>query len=789
MRLQLTVKDGEIRQMKNETTSLYAKINSLKGKLNDTIEERHHTKLNEEKEKMEAMELLAKQQRIQMINEDLRMRLFDYVEKLKASSNTMLKLNALKNTYRNEAISAERDVRAFQRDMSEMQIKCNTYVETVSELTDKIKILQEQVGTLEEANKQLLKRRPKSSKSPKQEPEPAIVVEEKEEPDSPSTASSYSEQYSESSGASSDTEPDDISSVKSQSDMGKSTDQPASQKTSARSSIVEDPDFKSHLELMDTDFEQELGAALKFTEENLFVVPNIEQFKTKNVESRYAMYEYEDEHNEDDKSVLSEASSHPFQPSYQEDGLVLTESNVRSSLNVSPPLQRPGTATSKTSRSETRVRIRSRAGSVIVHDIQNEFLLVSDTLKEYAKLEEAGSDSDIMEIDEDRLSEELYEQSKALFMKKMQVVERLEARSKLMVERVKIKKKVIEQERREKLEKVLTSSMLMSHGHPVEVRNLRTGFLKELREELDSIKKRQETKRPSFVPNFSAYQFDEEMTEVVEEIKNKRSVSPQPGKQKRHFVVKPRDVNLEKKVRPHTALGVHDNSGSTTPLKVTSFSNKSVSPMSPMFMGPIALNRNQMRSSSAMGDVRERPKTALFPTSSSNKKPTVQEQIEYIQPHYLIRPSTTSGTVTGLLPAQSPNITVSGKQPQMFAKGVSPPILPRAQSCPPPETTVAKPALKPIPNFQSLHLGNFSSPMVVNDFDSEEDSEEEDGERWDIDKIERYADEIKSKQETTTPKSKPGSAGSSKKQIKVLMPKGATFNEDSPKSGGVGPWV
>ena len=124
----------------------------------------------------------------------------------------------------------------------------------------------------------------------------------------------------------------------------------------------------------------------------------------------------------------------------------------------------------------------------------------------------------------------------------------------------------------------------------------------------------------------------------------------------------------------------------------------------------------------------------------------------------------------------------------MFAKGVSPPILPRAQSCPPPET-VAKPTLKPIPNFQSLHLGNFASPMVVNDFDSEEDSEDEDGERWDIDKIERYADEIKqNKQETVTPKSKPGSAGSSKKQIKVLMPRGATFNEESPKSGSVGPW-
>jgi hypothetical protein len=797
MKLQLTVKDGEIRQMKNETTSLYGKINALKAKLVESIEEKHHTKLNEEKEKMDIHEMQMKQHRIQMINEDLRVRLFEYVGKLKTSSNTMLKLNALKNTYRNEAITAERDVRNFQNEMQELQSKYNDSVQKANTLTDDAKVSKAKITMLEDQNQVLVEQQRKLKKGIETLKQSGVEIE----PTS-AVSSNFSEGHFDENFTPTITPRDHNEEVEVKQTVGqpetvceqnepeKEDDQRSIGTLSSRSqsSVNETEAYTSQLELIDQDFALELGAALKFTAENPIVIPNIAQFKDKHVESRYPTYEYEEEEHDDIKSVFSDIVD-----SFHEDGVVLTESKVSNKSielqtpKTSPPLQKINRRESL----ETRIRVRARAGSIIEHDIRNEFLLVSDTFKEYAKMQS----DDIMEIDEERLNEEIYSKSKEIYNNKMEVVERLEARSKLMFERVSLKKKIIEQTRREKLEKVLTSSMLMSQGHPAEVKSLRTGFIKELREELDAIKKRQEQKRQAFVPIYSAYQhqFDEEMLDLVDKEESRidlidkrpitRASSPQPGKQKRHFTVKTREFD---KKRPHTALGTSETDNE--PLKVTSFKNEI--PNTPSFLfgspltGPMALNRSQLRSS------RERPKTAVIPPqnrierlATPQTRPTVQEQIEYIQPHYLIRPSSTT-PITTLLPTHSPNITISGRS--AITMKSTPPTqvqpLVRAQSCPPPESK------KPSKSFQPL-ISQFSSPLLINDSESESDEEEGDGEKWDIAKIERYAEEmgITEKTEKPAPKTNRSNSATGKKQLRVLLPSNPVPQTQA-SPNGLKPW-
>ena len=147
------------------------------------------------------------------------------------------------------------------------------------------------------------------------------------------------------------------------------------------------------------------------------------------------------------------------------------------------------------SKSPIRNILFEKKKSIEDTDLKNTFGVVADTLEELDDIpnptsperpekEDTPTKAENEELKQKERAEYLLKQY-YLFREKNEVLKRLEKRTKLMYERVRLKKTMIEQQKQEQIERCLSVFQLLSKTHPEEANILEKQHLQHLKEEYD----------------------------------------------------------------------------------------------------------------------------------------------------------------------------------------------------------------------------------------------------------------------------------------------------------------
>mmetsp|Transcript_7418 Transcript_7418/g.27730 ORF Transcript_7418/g.27730 Transcript_7418/m.27730 type:complete len:947 (-) Transcript_7418:34-2874(-) len=146
---------------------------------------------------------------------------------------------------------------------------------------------------------------------------------------------------------------------------------------------------------------------------------------------------------------------------------------------------------------------KRRSSNIEDEDLRNTFGVVADTLEELDDIQQSGVSpgrknvsADILSPQEAKEDMEAKQKERAqyllkqyyLFREKNEVLKRLEKRTKLMYERVRLKKSILEQQKQEQIERCLSVFQLLSKTHPDEATILERQHLRHLREEYEVVR-------------------------------------------------------------------------------------------------------------------------------------------------------------------------------------------------------------------------------------------------------------------------------------------------------------